>query len=266
MAAVDLIRYDGDGRMLVYRHPNTGFNTAILIVREDQEAILLINGHIANLYGAGKYTIKSGNIPVFHDALSKGVLGEVAPNQCEVFIIVKNCALKLYWGTSTPMLLQDPQYHLPIRLRAHGSLTIRVENSVLLLQSLAEARVNLSREALEEHCRGMVVSKVKAHIAKYMTERQVSATSVSAHVEAISEGVMPLISNLLMRYGITADTFVIESIDAVNDESFQRICELMTSNPQIRNETDNMHCLHCHTTLLPSSRFCHVCGQAINGC
>ena len=105
--------------------------------------------------------------------------------------------------------------------------------------------------------------KSRAELVRMM---QLSATSVSAHVEAISEGVMPLISNLLMRYGITADTFVIESIDAVNDESFQRICELMTSNPQIRNETDNMHCLHCHTTLLPSSRFCHVCGQAINGC
>lgn len=217
MQAVELIKYDGNGDMLVWKYPETDFSACVLIVRENQEAIILKNGNIYKLFAAGKYTVRTGSALPVLDALTTAAMGGASANQNEVFFICKTGAMKMYWGTATPMMIQDPVYNLPVRVRAHGSMTITVENSVALVQRLAEVGINLPRTALESHCRGMVVSKTKEYVANYVRETGISTTNLASKLAAISEGVYPLICASLSEYGLTAETFIIESLDVIED-------------------------------------------------
>ena len=60
MAIVDVIKYEGDNKTFVWKHPKTDFNTgAELIVHESQQAIFMANGEILDVFSAGKLKIKT---------------------------------------------------------------------------------------------------------------------------------------------------------------------------------------------------------------
>lgn len=260
---VELIKYDSNGDMLVWKHPRTDFHTAIVIVRENQEAILLKNGCICKLFGSGKYTVSGGSIPSFGEAVTILAMGGTSANQNEVFFICKNGAMKVYWGTATPVMMQDPVYDVPVRVRAHGSMTITVQNSVALLQRLAESRNSVSMTAFESYCRGMVVSKVKEYVANYAREAEISSINLATNLESISTGVRPMISALLSEYGIAIETFIIESLDVLEDRSLQIIREQGFSNFEQSSGRVIRKCPKCHVGLVPNSKYCYLCGSSV---
>ena len=56
MAIIDVIKYEGSNDVLAFKHPTVDFNRkAQLIVHENQEAIVLMNGEAAGLYTPGRY-------------------------------------------------------------------------------------------------------------------------------------------------------------------------------------------------------------------
>ena len=65
MAIFDVIKYEGDNSTFVWKHPKEDFNTSSqLIVHESQEAIFFLNGQPLDLFGSGKYTLETANIPL----------------------------------------------------------------------------------------------------------------------------------------------------------------------------------------------------------
>lgn len=58
MAVIDVIKYEGNNDVLVYKHPTEDFNAGSqLIVHESQEAIFFRDGKAMDHFGAGKYTL-----------------------------------------------------------------------------------------------------------------------------------------------------------------------------------------------------------------
>ena len=69
LSIAQIIKYEGDNSTFVWKHPSEDFNTSTqLIVHESQEAIFFMNGQALDLFGAGRYTLETENIPLilFH--------------------------------------------------------------------------------------------------------------------------------------------------------------------------------------------------------
>ena len=70
MALVDIIKYEGDNSTFVWKHPCEDFNSLTqLIVHESQEAVFFMNGQALDLFGAGRYTLETQNIPKLGKAM-----------------------------------------------------------------------------------------------------------------------------------------------------------------------------------------------------
>ena len=61
----DIIKYEGDNSTFIWKHPCEDFNTTTqLIVHESQEAIFFMNGQALDLFGPGRHTLETQNIPL----------------------------------------------------------------------------------------------------------------------------------------------------------------------------------------------------------
>ena len=123
MALFEVIRKLKDDENLVWRYPNTKFNTnSQLIVHEGEEAVFYSNGKALDLFGAGKYTLETNNIPLLRKIINIPTGGK-SPFQCEVYFI-NITEQKLKWGTKSRLEFLEPQYQFPISIGACGELRI----------------------------------------------------------------------------------------------------------------------------------------------
>ena len=60
-----IIKYEGDNDVFVWKHPIEDFNLGSqLIVHESQEAIFFRDGQALDLFGAGRYTLETQQLPL----------------------------------------------------------------------------------------------------------------------------------------------------------------------------------------------------------
>ena len=60
-----IIKYEGDGDTLVWKHPIEDFNLGSqLIVHESQEAVFFRDGQALDTFGAGRYTLETQQLPL----------------------------------------------------------------------------------------------------------------------------------------------------------------------------------------------------------
>ena len=98
---VDVIKYEGDNSTFVWKHPCEDFNTNTqLIVHESQEAIFFMNGLALDLFGSGRYTLETQNIPLVRNFINLPTDG-VSAFHCEVYFVNKTEQMALRWGTDS---------------------------------------------------------------------------------------------------------------------------------------------------------------------
>ena len=84
---VDIIKYEGDNSTFVWKHPNEDFNSLTqLIVHDSQEAVFMLNGEVLDIFGAGRYTLETQNIPKLGKLLNR-TTGDETPFHAEVYFI-----------------------------------------------------------------------------------------------------------------------------------------------------------------------------------
>ena len=88
MAAItSVIKYEGDNSTFIWKHPCEDFNTSSqLIVHESQEAIFFLNGQALDLFGPGRHTLETENIPILRHLINIPTGGESAFH-CEIYFI-----------------------------------------------------------------------------------------------------------------------------------------------------------------------------------
>lgn len=231
MAIIDVVRFDGlrNRDWLVYKFPSDElvYGTR-LIVQQGQVAILVRGGAIADMFSPGAYTLTSENLPILK-ALVNLPYGGRTPFSVEVYFINTLVKLDVHWGTSDPIQLIDPKYHIKLRVRAFGQMGMRIVDAKEFFSQLVGAipfgdLVKIDK--INEYYRGILVIKVKAAIAEAIIEAKISALDISTQLEAISAKVKEQISSSFLTYGMTVVNFFIESIN-FPDEDFAQINKLL---------------------------------------
>ena len=120
MAIADIIKYEGDNSTFIWKHPNEDFNSLTqLIVHDSQEAVFMLNGEVLDVFGAGRYTLETQNIPKLGKILNRAV-GDKTPFHCEVYFINKTEQMSIKWGTDSRVEFVEPTYGFPLSIGASG--------------------------------------------------------------------------------------------------------------------------------------------------
>ena len=136
MAIANIIKYEGDNSTFIWKHPCEDFNSLTqLIVHESQEAIFFMNGQALDLFGAGRHTLETQNIPKIGKILNR-VTGGDSPFHCEVYFINKTVQMAIKWGTDSKIRFIEPTMGIPLELGACGELNLQVADSRKLLLKL----------------------------------------------------------------------------------------------------------------------------------
>lgn len=218
MALIDVIEYEGNNDVLVYKYPHSDFSTlSQLIVRESQEAILYKDGKMLDAFAPGKYTLHTGNIPL----LSKVVnlpFGGNSPFKCDVFFINKTIALDYKWGTKTQTKVMDMQYHLMLDIGASGVAGIKVCDPSNLMLKLVGTQGELRAETCLSHFRENISAKVKEYLGKVMQKPEMNFLILETCLSDFSEAVKTQLNQLFLDVGVELYNFVIGAIQIPQEQ------------------------------------------------
>lgn len=129
----DIIKYEGDNSTFIWKHPCEDFNSLTqLIVHESQEAVFFMNGQALDLFGPGRYTLETQNIPKIGKLLNRTTGGET-PFHCEVYFINKTVQMAVKWGTDSKVRFIEPTFGVPLEIGASGEMNLTVSDARKLL-------------------------------------------------------------------------------------------------------------------------------------
>ena len=208
----DVIKYEGDNSTFIWKHPNEDFRTLTqLIVHESQEAIFFMNGEALDLFGPGRHTLETENIPQLTNRLRRSTGWENAFH-CEVYFINKTEQMAIKWGTDSKVQYMDPTYGFPISIGASGEMSLRAENSRKLLLKLVGTEKELSRERLVAYFRAFLMTKVKSYIGHFMRTSGVSIFDIDEHLDEFSKNLKTALAPDFDEYGISLERFFVTNV------------------------------------------------------
>ena len=243
MAIADIIKYEGDNSTFIWKHPNEDFNALTqLIVHESQEAIFFMNGQALDLFGPGRYTLETQNIPRIGKLLNRTTGGET-PFHCEVYFINKTVQMDMKWGTDSKVRYIDPDSGVPLELGASGSLNLKVSDGRKLLVKLVGTMRGIAwgengtgfTKSLQNSFRPLISTAVKSNLTAAIKARNVHILEVDEHLEELSGDLRARILPGFEEYGLTIPQFYLTTVVLPEgDPNFKRIRELHTISLQTR--------------------------------
>ena len=192
-------------------------NWAQLVVRESQEAILFRDGKALDLFGAGRHTLSTDNIPILRRIINLPTGGE-STFKAFVWFVNKVNLLDIKWGTQSPILLRDPEYQIPVYLRAYGQFGLRVNDSRQFVLKLAGNKSSLTRGDIEAYFKGLILSKMGDMIATYIAHKKITIFEIAAYLEDMSNEAVERIRPEFANFGIEPLNFYFGSVNVVDDD------------------------------------------------
>lgn len=227
-----IIKYEGDNETLVWKHPIEDFNFGSqLIVHESQEAIFFRDGQALDLFGAGRYTLQTQQLPLL-EKIYKLPTDTEGTFHSEVYFVNLATQMGVKWGTDSKVRLFDPTSGLHIEIGASGEFNIRVTDSRKLLLKVVGTTGGLGQEQLlgigngKGFFRSMVMTQVKSYLAQTIKENTINILEIDEHLMALSGALRERINAALDEYGLTMPEFYVSRIVTPDDDpNFRRMKE-----------------------------------------
>lgn len=223
----EIIKYEGDNGTFIWKHPCEDFNSMTqLIVHESQEAIFFMNGQALDLFGPGRYTLETQNIPLIGKVLNRAT-GDKTPFHCEVYFINKTEQMSIKWGTDSKVQYIEPTYGFPISIGASGEMSLRVEDSRKLLVRLVGTERDLSQQKLVGFFRAFLMTRVKTYIAQVMKTNAINIFEIDENLTMFSENLHKLLIPDFLGYGVSLERFFVTNIARPDgDRQYEKFKEL----------------------------------------
>ena len=227
-----IIKYEGDNETLVWKHQIEDFNFGSqLIVHESQEAIFFRDGQALDLFGAGRYTLQTQQLPLL-EKIYKLPTDTEGTFHSEVYFVNLATQMGVKWGTDSKVRLFDPKSRIHIEIGASGEFSIRVTDSRKLLLKIVGTTGGLGQEQLlgsgngKGFFRSMVMTQVKSYLAQTIKENAINILEIDEHLMALSGALRERINAALDEYGLTMPEFYVSRIVTPDDDpNFRRMKE-----------------------------------------
>jgi len=181
-------------------------NGAKLTVRESQQAMLLNNGQLADVYNAGLHTLSTQNIPIL-SKLKGWKYGFESPFKADVYFFNTHQFINNKWGTPAPILLTDPQFG-NIRIRAFGSFDVKIADAATFFKQYAGTYKQLTIFELQQQLRDFIAPK----FGEILANEHLTVTDIAGNITDLSKKIEPLLMPYFLQLGIELTNFIITSV------------------------------------------------------
>jgi len=231
--------FDESGTQLLHRMPEKGSGEikwgAQLTVRESQTAVFFYKGKAVEAFGAGRHTLKTGNIPILTKILSVPWAMK-SPLRAEVYFVNLKMFTNLKWGTRDPVAFKDSELGL-IRLRAFGVFNIQVFQPVLFINRMAGTQGIYTTGEIEEYLNRVIVSRFNDLMGKNID----SILTLPAQYDALSIALMERLQKDFSDFGLHLTHLYMNSVtpppevqQAMDDRSRMEVFKDMNKFMQMK--------------------------------
>lgn len=235
MALLDVVQWDNQRGDIIHKFPEGAISLgAQLIVKEGQQAVFFREGKALDSFGPGRYTLKTGNIPLLEKLINLPFGGK-SPFPAEVYYINMAEIPNLKWGTKQPIQFLDPIYQIAIPLRAFGSYSIRVQDPKGLLIMAIGTWQAFTTEAIGSALRDMVIlPKLQDLLTESMLKQNISILKVAAYYEELGVAGRAKMGDEFASFGLELVRFAVESVNfPEEDESVKRLKKALADKAEI---------------------------------
>jgi membrane protease subunit (stomatin/prohibitin family) len=208
---IDIIEWTDDSRdTLSFRFPDQDKeikNGAQLIVRESQVVQFVYLGQYGDLFGPGKHSLATDNIPIL-SRLKGWKYGFESPFKADVYYLTTRLFTGNKWGTSNPVMMRDQDFGI-VRVRAFGTYDFRIVEAPKFLKEVAGTDNHFRLDEFADVMRSRLVSVFSEALAT----SKVPVLDVATRYSELGEALLPLINPLLKdKYGLEMASFVVENV------------------------------------------------------
>jgi membrane protease subunit (stomatin/prohibitin family) len=205
-----LEHHDPTGQEIVYRFPPSGSAEikmgAQLVVHEAQEAVLFRDGRALDVFGPGRHTLTTQNIPLVTKALSLP-FGGTSPFRVAVVFVNKKTFLDQKWGTREPVVFRDSELGM-VRLRAFGNYAYRIADSQLFVNTLVGSQGIFETDRLRDFYRDIIVSRLNDLLGETLK----TIFDLARYYDELGTAAKARLAEDFAKYGVDLTDFYVNSI------------------------------------------------------
>jgi len=212
---IDLIEYPNEMRdEIVHRIPEVGQGSvrlgSQLVVRESQTAVFFRDGNALDVFGPGRHTLVTYNIPLLIEKLGK-LFNERTPFPAEVYFISMREFADRKWGTPQPIIVRNPNMGLGVALlQGFGTYSFQVKDPQQLITQLVGAQGVYNISDIEGRLKAMLLSKLADLLGE--TAATHAVPEMIGLTEELGAGVRAKGQDDFLALGVTLKSFYIENL------------------------------------------------------
>ena len=226
MGNSNIIEFLGDNLTFIWKYPEENFSLGSqLIIRESQEAIFFLDGKALDLFGPGRHTLISSNLPQMNKIFDFKT--KQAPFSSELYFINLTEQLGIKWGTDSRVQFLEPKFNFPLTLGASGEMGLKVSNSRKLLLKVLGTERSLSQSKLLTMMKSILMTKIKSYIASTIREGALSIFQIDEHLDTFSQELKQKLSHDFHEYGLEITLFNVTTLAKPDGEKeYEKFKEL----------------------------------------
>ena len=199
---------------IVHRFPEEGSGDyrigSQVIVRESQAAIFFRDGKALDVFGPGRHTITTANIPLLVDLIGKA-FNDRSPFTAEVYFVSMREFANEKWGTPQPIIVRNPGMGLGVALlQGYGTYSMQIADPQQFVTQIVGAQATYKTSDIQARLRSMLLSKLSDLLGE--TTSVTSVPELIGLIEELGAGVRAKAQDDFAAIGFTLKTFYIESL------------------------------------------------------
>ena len=211
----DVVEYPNEMRNeIVHRFPEVGAGNfrfgSQVIVRESQAAVFFRDGKALDVFGPGRHTISTANIPVLIDFVGK-LFNDRSPFTAEVYFVAMREFADRKWGTPQPIIVRNPNMGLGVALmQGFGAYSFQVSDPQQFVTQIVGTQGIYKTNEIDNRLRSMLLSKLQDLLGE--TAAKVSVPELIGLTEELGAGVRAKAQDDFLALGLALKSFYIENL------------------------------------------------------
>jgi excisionase family DNA binding protein len=212
----DIVEYPNEMQNeIVHRFPESGPGDFRLgsqvIVRESQAAVFFRDGNALDVFGAGRHTIATANVPLLIDKIGETLFNNRTPFPAEVYFVSMREFADRKWGTPQPIIVRNPGVGLGIALlQGFGSYSFQISDPQQFVTQVVGAQGVYRTTDIENRLKTVLLSKLQDLLGE--TAANNSVLELIGLTEELGAGVRAKAQDDFLALGLNLKTFYIGNL------------------------------------------------------